>query len=69
MYHGRRFGLDGSFQFMPEFSEAKTFPRVCDSLKEFSIKQFGNHLFVGLEPVFDFDDVIDLISTALVFYH
>ena len=48
MYHGRRFGLDGRFQFMPEFKEAKSFPRVCDSLKAFSIKQFANHLFVGL---------------------
>ena len=58
MYHGRRFGLDGRFQFMPEFKEAKSFPRVCDSLKAFSIKQFANHLFVGLEPDFDFKNVV-----------
>ena len=66
MYHGRRFGLDGRFQFMPEFKEAKSFPRVCDSLKSFSIKQFANHLFVGLE-YFDFKDVIEDVSTHWFF--
>ena len=59
MYHGRRFGLDGKFKFMPEFKDAKSFPRPCDSLKEFSLKQLGNHLFVGLEPNYDFDLVIN----------
>ena len=67
MYHGRRFGLDGRFQFMPEFKEAKSFPRVCDSLKAFSIKQFANHLFVGLEPDFDFNDVIEGMSQRIGF--
>ncbi len=67
MYHGRSFGLDGRFQFMPEFKEAKYFPRVCDSLKAFSIKKFANHLFVGLEPDFDFNDVIEGMSQRIGF--
>ena len=67
MYHGRRFGLDGRFKFMPEFKEVKSFPRVCDSLKEFSLKQFGNHLFVSLEPDFDFDGVIKGMSERIGF--
>ena len=52
---------------MPEFKEAKSFPRVCDSLKAFSIKQFANHLFVGLEPDFDFNDVIEGMSQRIGF--
>jgi len=67
MYHGRRFGLDGRFKFMPEFKEAKSFPRACDSLKQFSLKQFGNHLFVALEPDFDFDAVIEGMSERIGF--
>ena len=67
MYHGRKFGLDGSFQFMPEFKEAKSFPRACDSLKEFSLKQLSNHIFVGLEPNFDFDEVIKGMNQRIGF--
>ena len=32
LYHGRRFGLDGSFEHMPEFGDAKDFPRECELL-------------------------------------
>ena len=67
MYHGRKFGLDGGFKFMPEFKEAKSFPRPCDSLKEFSLKQLGNYLFVGLEPLFDFDEVINRMNQRIGF--
>ena len=54
MYHGRRFGLDGKFKNMPEFNTAENFPRACDSLHEFPLKKLGTHLFVGLDPAFDF---------------
>jgi len=31
-YHGRRFGLDGRFAFMPEFEGAEGFPSASDDL-------------------------------------
>jgi len=67
MYHGRKFGLDGSFKFMPEFKEAKNFPRPCDGLHEFSLKQLGDHLFVGLDPAFDFSEVITVMNERIGF--
>ncbi len=57
-YHGRRFGLDGSFEFMPEFKEAKNFPRDCEGLHQFPIERWGSMLFVGLNPQFGFAEII-----------
>lgn len=57
-YHGRRFTLDGTFEHMPEFNEAKDFPRPCDNLHKFSLSTWGPFLFAGLNPAFDFGKVI-----------
>ncbi len=67
MYHGRRFGLDGSFKKMPEFTEAEDFPRPCDHLHKFDIKKLGGHLFVGLDPEFDFDAVLKTMNERIGF--
>ena len=67
MYHGRKFGLDGKFKFMPEFKEAQDFPRACDGLHEFSLRKLGEHLFVGLEPAFDFEEVIQVMNERIAF--
>lgn len=40
-YHGRRFGLDGKFEFMPEFQEVENFPRPCEHLQQLPLKN-GN---------------------------
>lgn len=61
MYHGRRFNLDGSFKAMPEFQNAKNFPRACDDLHSFSTKTWMDHIFINLKPSFDFE----LISNTL----
>ena len=45
MYHGRKFHLNGKFKSMPEFDDAKNFPREDDNLKEFSILNFGPFFF------------------------
>ena len=66
-YHGRRFDLDGKFKFMPEFTDAMDFPRPCDSLHEFSLKNLGPHLFVGLDPAFDFSEVIEVMNERVGF--
>ncbi|KAG1649528.1 Choline monooxygenase, chloroplastic [Nymphon striatum] len=66
-YHGRRFGLDGAFEHMPEFNDAGDFPRPCDHLHQFPLKQWGPFLFAGLEPSFDFQKVIDTMNERVGF--
>ncbi|WP_217349964.1 aromatic ring-hydroxylating oxygenase subunit alpha [Muriicola soli] len=66
-YHGRRFGLDGKFEFMPEFKEAVDFPRSCDNLPSFPLKKWGPFLFAGLSPIFDFQKVIDFMDKRIGF--
>lgn len=58
MYHGRKFGLDGSFESMPEFKEAKNFPRDCEDLHRFVAVQWGSMLFANLGSDIDFEKVI-----------
>lgn len=66
-YHGRRFNLNGRFESMPEFKEAKNFPRPCDHLHEFPVKKWGHLLFAGLNPSFDFQEVIDVMEERIGF--
>lgn len=66
-YHGRRFGLDGAFEHMPEFGKTKDFPRPCDSLHQFPLRQWGPFLFAGLQPTFDFQEVVDTMNTRVGF--
>jgi choline monooxygenase len=67
MYHGRRFGLNGDFEHMPEFKEAKDFPRACDSLHQFPIEQWGPLLFAGLDDSFPFRSIIDKMKERVGF--
>jgi choline monooxygenase len=54
-YHGRRFGLDGKFQSMPEFEEVVGFPCPQDDLAEIPMAVWRGLVFVGLEPPTAFD--------------
>ena len=67
MYHGRKFHLNGKFKSMPEFDDAKNFPREDDNLKEFYISNFGPFLFAGLEPKYDIQKIFNEISTRVKF--
>ena len=67
MYHGRKFDIKGKFEFMPEFSQAKDFPRSCDSLHKFPTRKWGELLFVGMNPNFDFQIVIDKMEERIGF--
>lgn len=67
MYHGRRFDLKGNFESMPEFKEAENFPRACDHLYEFPLRKWGPLLFAGLNPSFDFQEVIDKMKERVGF--
>jgi choline monooxygenase len=55
-YHGRRFGLDGRFQFMPEFDGVRDFPSAADDLPHLHLGQHGPLLFAALDPLVPFDD-------------
>ena len=57
-YHGRSFDLQGNFKSMPEFSNTENFPRDCDNLYKFPLHEWGPFLFAGLNPSFDFNEVI-----------
>ncbi|MEO5579984.1 MAG: aromatic ring-hydroxylating dioxygenase subunit alpha [Gemmatimonadaceae bacterium] len=55
-YHGRRFGLDGSFVSMPEFDQTANFPTAADRLPELPLITWGPMLFTGLSPAVDFEE-------------
>ena len=65
-YHGRIFGLDGSFRSMPEFKEVKNFPSPDDNLTQLPLYQWGDFLFTSLDrkcrPESYFDDMIQRVS-------
>ena len=49
-YHGRRFGLDGKFQFMPEFEQAANFPSPADNLPAVAFGAWEKLVFASLDP-------------------
>lgn len=66
-YHGRRFNLQGKFEYMPEFNDAEDFPRPCDNLHTFPLKKWGPFLFAGLNSSFDFQQVINKMNERVGF--
>jgi len=67
MYHGRRYNLGGEFEHMPEFEAAQDFPRPCDDLHKFPLEKWGPFLFVGLNPIFDFSQVLKKMEERIGF--
>jgi choline monooxygenase len=55
-YHGRRFGLDGAMQFMPEFDDVENFPSAADNLPRLPLHEWGPLLFTALDPLMAFED-------------
>ncbi len=58
-YHGRKFGLDGGFQSMPEFGSVCDFPKDSDDLPKVTFRDWRQFYFVragdghvSLEEVF-----------------
>jgi choline monooxygenase len=64
-YHGRRFGLDGCFQHMPEFEQAKDFPSEKDNLRQFPLERWGNFLFTSLNPSVSIENWLEPMRTRL----
>ena len=52
-YHGRRFSMDGKFESMPEFSDARNFPRDCEDLHKVSSFLWHQFPFISLNPAFE----------------
>lgn len=49
-YHGRRFGLDGRFQHMPEFAGVEGFPSAADDLQSVGVAALGPLVFASVAP-------------------
>ncbi len=49
-YHGRRFGLDGRFQSMPQFDAVRDFPSEADHLRPIQHGSWGSLIFASLNP-------------------
>ncbi|HEX6134118.1 MAG TPA: aromatic ring-hydroxylating dioxygenase subunit alpha [Longimicrobiales bacterium] len=57
-YHGRRFGLDGRFQHMPEFDGVERFPSAADDLPRLPLHALGPLQFTALDPMMPFEEWI-----------
>ena len=49
-YHGRRFGLDGKFQSMPEFDGVENFPCEADNLSNVPFAVWAKFIFASADP-------------------
>ncbi|MBL8744881.1 MAG: Rieske 2Fe-2S domain-containing protein [Phycisphaerae bacterium] len=57
-YHGRRFDLDGTCRYMPEFERVAGFPASSDHLHKVSFGTFGKLIFASLDPAFPLEDLL-----------
>jgi choline monooxygenase len=57
-YHGRRFGLDGKFQHMPEFEGCEGFPSAADDLPAVPFDVWRQFLFAGVSPAAPLGEVL-----------
>mgnify|MGYP002623822602 CR=1 FL=1 len=62
-YHGRKFGLDGSFQSMPEFEGVEGFPSAEDNLPKIRFDSWRQLLFATVGKVdFTLDDYLQDVA-------
>ncbi|HRI29523.1 MAG TPA: aromatic ring-hydroxylating dioxygenase subunit alpha [Chitinophagales bacterium] len=66
-YHGRRFGLEGNFESMPEFKEALGFPRPCDNLHTYPLQTWEQFLFTAIQPAYPLQPVIAKMQQRIGF--
>ena len=59
-YHGRRFGMDGCFQAMPEFEGVEGFPSGRDNLPKVPFGLWGRDkfLFASLNPQMSLEELL-----------
>jgi len=66
-YHGRRFGLDGRFQFMPEFEGVAGFPSESDHLPKVPFETWGPFVFASLAPEVPLAEVLAPITERVAY--
>lgn len=66
-YHGRRFGLDGKMQFMPEFEGVQGFPCSRDDLPQVPFTQWRKWLFCSLSPKQGFETIFAEVDRRVGF--
>ncbi len=64
-YHGRRFHLDGTFAFMPEFEDVAGFPSEKDWLQRLPVAAWRDLVFVSLAPATSANAVIAAVEARL----
>jgi len=64
-YHGKRFGLDGKFQFMPEFEGVEDFPSSKDDLAPIPMGSWDKLLFASLDPMQPFEAFLEPVRRRL----
>jgi choline monooxygenase len=57
-YHGRKFGLDGRFQSMPEFDGVAGFPTAADDLAAVPFASWRQFLFASANPAMPFEELV-----------
>jgi len=67
-YHGRRFGLDGKFQHMPEFEGVDGFPSAKDDLVPVPFGTLGKFLWASLQPVAALDSYLAPIRERIAWW-
>jgi choline monooxygenase len=66
-YHGRRFGLDGSFVSMPQTEGMENFPCADDDLTRVALGQWRQFSFASLDPLIPFAEWIDALEQKIGF--
>jgi len=64
-YHGRRFGLDGTFRSAPEFQGAEHFPTHRDDLPALQLERFGPLRFTALQQRYSLDEHVGDLGARL----
>jgi phenylpropionate dioxygenase-like ring-hydroxylating dioxygenase large terminal subunit len=64
-YHGRRFGLDGRFQHMPEFEGVAGFPTPDDDLARVACASWGPLRFVSLAPERPLEELLAKVTARV----
>ena len=64
-YHGRRYNLNGTFEYMPGFDGVKNFPSDSDNLNCFPSLEWKSFIFTSLSPKIRIKGVLDDIDKRL----
>ncbi len=64
-YHGRRFGLNGKFEHMPEFEGTEDFPSERDNLPGVPFGNWEQFYFAGIKPTVPLEDYLEAVVARI----